>query len=121
MYAATDLGLGRKVAFKVLTDRYATDPSIRQRFVTEAQIAASLDGHPHIVTVYKWGQYEDSMYFVTELIDGISLAELLERQPGGQPLPPAEALALVRPDRRARSTSPTSAAPSTATSSRRTS
>ena len=94
VYAATDLGLGRKVAFKVLTDRYATDPSIRQRFVTEAQIAASLDGHPHIVTVYKWGQYEDSMYFVTELIDGISLAELLERQPGGQPLPPAEALSL---------------------------
>ena len=95
VYAATDLGLGRKVAFKVLGDRYATDDVIRQRFVNEAQVAASLDGHPHIVTVYKWGEFEGSMYFVTELIDGISLAELLERQPGGRPLQPNEALGLL--------------------------
>ena len=95
VYAATDLGLGRKVAFKVLADRYATDQAIRQRFVNEAQVAASLDAHPHIVTVYKWGEFEGSMYFVTELIDGISLAELLERQPGGRPLQPNEALELL--------------------------
>ena len=95
VYAATDLGLGRKVAFKVLGDRYATDEVIRRRFVNEAQVAASLDGHPHIVTVYKWGEFEGSMYFVTELIDGISLAELLERQPGGRPLQPNEALELL--------------------------
>ena len=100
VYAATDLGLGRKVAFKVLADRYATDEVIRQRFVNEAQVAASLDGHPHIVTVYKWGEFEGSMYFVTELIDGISLAELLERQPGGRPLQPNEALELLGADRR---------------------
>jgi serine/threonine protein kinase len=95
VYAATDVGLGRKVAFKILGDRYATDDVIRQRFVNEAQVAASLDGHPHIVTVYKWGEFEGSMYFVTELIDGISLAELLERQPGGRPLRPNEALGLL--------------------------
>jgi serine/threonine-protein kinase len=95
VYAATDVGLGRKVAFKILGDRYATDDVIRQRFVNEAQVAASLDGHPHIVTVYKWGEFEGSMYFVTELIDGISLAELLERQPGGRPLQPNEALGLL--------------------------
>jgi serine/threonine protein kinase len=95
VYAATDLGLGRQVAFKVLGERYATDPMVRDRFVKEAQVAASLDAHPHIVTVYKWGEFEGSMFFVTELIDGISLAELLERQPGGRPLPPAEALSLL--------------------------
>ena len=95
VYSATDLGLGRKVAFKVLADRYATDDVIRQRFINEAQVAASLDGHPHIVTVYKWGEFEGSMYFVTELIDGISLSELLERQPGGRPLQPNEALGLL--------------------------
>ena len=59
-------------------------------------MAASLDGHPHIVTVYKWGEFEGSMYFVTELIDGISLAELLERQPGGRPLQPRGARACSR-------------------------
>jgi serine/threonine protein kinase len=95
VYAATDVGLGRKVAFKVLAERYVTDDVVRQRFVNEAQVAASLDGHPHIVTVYKWGEFEGSMYFVTELIDGISLAELLDRQPGGRPLQPNEALGLL--------------------------
>ncbi len=95
VYAATDLGLGRNVAFKVLADRYATDDVIRQRFVNEAQVAASLDGHPNIVTVYKWGEFEGSMFFVTELIDGINLVELLERPPGGWPLPAPEALGLL--------------------------
>ena len=42
------------------------------------------------------------MYFVTELIDGISLAELLERQPGGRPLQPNEALGLSTDRRRPR-------------------
>ncbi|CAN5543869.1 hypothetical protein BH24ACT5_BH24ACT5_13820 [soil metagenome] len=95
VFAATDQGLGRKVAFKVLVEDYASDLQVRERFITEAQTAASLDGHPHIVTVYKWGQTDDSMYFVTEFIDGISLAELLERQPGVQGLQPAEALGLL--------------------------
>lgn len=95
VFAATDEGLGRKVAFKVLVEDYAADPDVRERFITEAQTAASLDGHPHIVTVYKWGQTDESMYFVTEFIDGISLAELLERQPGAEGLQPAEALGLL--------------------------
>ncbi len=117
VYAATDVGLGRKVAFKVLGDRYATDDVIRQRFVNEAQVAASLDGHPHIVTVYKWGEFEGSMYFVTELIDGISLAELLERQPAAGPCSPTKHSGCSRRSPMP-STSLTNAGRSTATSSR---
>ena len=96
VYAATDLSLRRKVAFKVLVEDYARDPAVRQRFVSEAQTAASLDAHPNIVTVYSWGQVGGSMYFVTAFIAGISLAELIERQPGGSGLPVAEAMSLLR-------------------------
>ena len=96
VYAATDLSLRRRVAFKVLVEDYAADPAVRQRFINEAQTAASLDAHPNIVTVYKWGQAGSSMYFVTEFIAGISLAELIERQPGGAGLPVAEAMNILR-------------------------
>ena len=100
VYAATDLSLRRKVAFKVLVEDYARDPAVRQRFVSEAQTAASLDAHPNIVTVYSWGQVGGSMYFVTAFIAGISLAELIERQPGGSGLhgPQAPVTLPVRAD-----------------------
>ena len=80
----------------MLVEDYARDPAVRQRFVSEAQTAASLDAHPNIVTVYSWGQVGGSMYFVTAFIAGISLAELIERQPGGSGLPVAEAMSLLR-------------------------
>ena len=39
----------------MLSDQYAPDPNFRERFVREAQVAASLDAHPNMVTVYGSG------------------------------------------------------------------
>jgi serine/threonine-protein kinase len=96
VFAATDLALRRRVAFKVLAGTSASDPRSRDRFVREAQTAAALDANPHIVTVYRWGQVEDSLYFVTEFVVGISMEELVERQPGGEGLTVVEAVELLR-------------------------
>jgi len=95
VFAATDLSSGQTVAVKMLADEYATDPAMRARFVEEAQYASQLDAHPSIATVYRWGQAGDSMYLVTEYIDGVSLAELLRRGAARGPMPAPEALAIA--------------------------
>ncbi len=45
--------LGRQVAIKQLPRQFGADPGVADRFLREAQMAASLD-HPHIVPVYDY-------------------------------------------------------------------
>ena len=92
VYAATDLSLGRKSALKVLSDHYAPDPNFRERFAREVQVAASLDAHPNMVTVYGSGEADGTLFLATQFVEGVTLEELLGQQPGGEPLPPVEAL-----------------------------
>lgn len=96
VYAASDVTLGRKTALKVLADEYATDPNFRDRFVREVQVAGSLDGHPNMVTVYGWGEAGGTLYLATQFVEGVTLEELLRQQPGGEPLPPDEAIEYLR-------------------------
>src|SRR3954452_1652683 len=55
VYVAEDTRLRRRVALKVLHTALADDAAFLRRFRSEAQLAASLN-HPHIVTVYDWGE-----------------------------------------------------------------
>ena len=55
IYVARDTALGRKVAIKVLSERFARDEGVRRRFTREALAAARLSGHPHIVTIFDVG------------------------------------------------------------------
>ena len=52
VYAATDEMLGRRVAIKVLGERFARDPDLRARFTREARIAARLSNEPNVVTIF---------------------------------------------------------------------
>jgi hypothetical protein len=92
VFSASDLRLQRRVAFKVLNDEFGSDQSFRERFARESTTAAQLGEHPNIVTVYDANEFEGSLYFVTQFIDGVTLQELLRRQPAGQPLAPPESL-----------------------------
>ncbi len=71
VYRAHDTKLNRPVAVKLLSDELA-DAAARRRFQREAQMASSLN-HPHILTVYAAGEFEDRQYLVTEFIDGGTL------------------------------------------------
>jgi len=88
VYLATDQSLGREVAIKILSDRYARDAAFVERFRREAAAAASLR-HPNIVTVYDRGEAMGTSYIAMEYLDGPTLKEEITRR---APLPEPEAI-----------------------------
>jgi diguanylate cyclase (GGDEF)-like protein len=87
VYRAEDLGLRRPVAVKVLRPDYARDAAIVEKFRNEATMLASVR-HEHLVGVYSFGAHGDLVFFVMELVEGESLAELLARlDEAGEPVP----------------------------------
>jgi len=81
VYEAVQLSLGRRVALKVLPFAAALDPKHLQRFKTEAQAAAQLH-HPNIVPVYAVGCERGVHFYAMQLIDGRSLAAVIEELSG---------------------------------------
>jgi serine/threonine-protein kinase len=79
IYVAHDEMLGRRVAIKVLADRFARDGSIRQRFTREALAAARLSGNPHIVTIFDVGEADDRPFIVMEYLPGGTVADRAAR------------------------------------------
>ncbi|MFF7678758.1 serine/threonine-protein kinase [Actinacidiphila glaucinigra] len=76
VWRATDEVLGRPVAVKLLLGD-GSDASAAARFRLEAQTAARL-GHPHVVAVFDFGAWDGRFFLVMELVEGDSLAQLLE-------------------------------------------
>ena len=52
VYRATDATLGRTVAVKVLSGRWASHDEFHARFLREARTAANLSGEPHVISIY---------------------------------------------------------------------
>src|SRR3954464_2944244 len=84
IFRATDTTLGRDVAIKVLDQRYAQDPAVRERFTREALAVARLSGNAHIVTIYDVGEHGERPFIVMEYLAGGSLEQLL-REDGAPP------------------------------------
>ncbi len=79
VYLAKDLKLDRKVAVKMLFPELSVDSSFVERFRREAQAAANLN-HPNIVSVYDWGEFENTYFIVMEYVDGRSLSSKLRSE-----------------------------------------
>ena len=77
VYRATQLSLKRPVALKILASRLARKPGFVERFDREAGALASLS-HPNIVNVIDKGRHGDLYYFAMELVDGITLDQLIQ-------------------------------------------
>ena len=69
----------RKVALKLLSPDFASDPAFRDRFVHESNAAASTE-HPNIVPVYGAGEADGQLYLAMRFIEGTDLGSLLERE-----------------------------------------
>src|SRR6185503_736347 len=84
VFRALDVRLNRHVAIKLLPPDLAFNPSVRSRFLREAQMAAQLM-HPNIVPIYSVDEREGIVFFVTALIEGDSLGRQLARH-GAMPI-----------------------------------
>jgi serine/threonine-protein kinase len=77
VYRARDTKLGRDVALKVLPETFAADAERMARFEREAKVLASLN-HPNIAAIYGLEESNGVRALVMELVEGPTLAELLE-------------------------------------------
>ena len=87
VWLAEDQELGRKVAIKMLHDRYANDTQFVERFRREATHAAGLS-HPNVVSIFDRGEAGGSYYIVMEYVEGRTLKELIVTR-GPCPVPVA--------------------------------
>ncbi len=77
VYLAQQLSLDRKVAMKVIQQQFAANPVFVARFTREAYAAAQLTHH-NVVQIYDLGVDGDINFFSMELVDGKSLADLVQ-------------------------------------------
>lgn len=92
VYKARQKSLNRLVALKLLAPERVDDPQFAARFEKEAHALAALN-HPHIVSVFDFGQASGFYYLLMEFVDGVNLRQLLQ----SKKLTPKEALSIVPP------------------------
>jgi serine/threonine-protein kinase len=99
VYRAEHRLLARQAAIKLIRPEMlgASNPDAAhvmvERFKREAQAAATLRS-PHTIELYDFGATEDgAFYYVMELLDGLSLEDMIERF---GPIPPERAIYLMR-------------------------
>lgn len=79
VYEAEHLSLGRRVAIKVLDERYGRRADVLARVLREARTAGSVR-HTNIADVYDVGELEgERPFLVMEMLDGDSLDVWLQR------------------------------------------
>lgn len=93
VFEVEHIALTRRYALKVLrTKVIERDPAAAQKFLREARTAARVR-HPNIVDVVDFGHLTDGRpYFVMELLEGQSLADLV----AAGPLPPGDVVMIAR-------------------------
>jgi serine/threonine protein kinase len=80
VWSTMHLGLGQRVAVKLIAKRYAGSREARQRFDLEAKAVAQLRSR-YVVQIFDNGETEDGTpYIVMELLDGESLDHRIERR-----------------------------------------
>ena len=78
VYKALDTRLNRTVAIKILPEQLSSEPEAKRRFEREVQILAALN-HPHICTLFDFGDQDGIQYLVMEYLEGETLAGRLQK------------------------------------------
>jgi predicted Ser/Thr protein kinase len=91
VYKATQLGLDRPVALKVVAAGLLGDPRIRERFLRESRAAAAIE-HPNVIPIHDYGECHGRAYIAMRFVDG---DDLRERVTATGPLAPEQAAAIV--------------------------
>jgi YVTN family beta-propeller protein len=91
VYLAEHLGLGRKVALKVLAPELSGEKGFRERFIRESRLAASID-HPNIIPIYDAGEQAGLLYIAMRYVEGTDLKAYLQEF---GPLSPEKSISIV--------------------------
>jgi serine/threonine protein kinase len=94
VYRATQLGLERQVALKLIAPELAQDESFRERFKRESRTAAQIE-HRHVIAVYEAGEADGELFIAMRFIDGIDMRELIRREGRIEPARAARLLAQI--------------------------
>jgi serine/threonine protein kinase len=85
VYLAQHPRLPRQDALKILRTDVSADQDYRQRFIREADLAATL-WHPNIVRVNDRGEFNGQLWIAMDFVDGTDAARLLrDHYPVGMP------------------------------------
>lgn len=72
-------GFEKRLVVKQIRDELAYDQQFVRRFVEEAKTTVALS-HPNIVPVYELGVEQGTYFLAMELVEGVSIAELLRER-----------------------------------------
>ncbi len=87
VFRGVDVGLNRRVAVKILSERHKDSNELRARFTREGRAVAAIQ-HPNVVQVFATGNFEDRPYIAMELLEGTDLASAVDAK---GPLPALDA------------------------------
>ena len=92
VFLARDVALDRPVAIKLLPTAMAAQPALRERFLSEARMAAKLS-HPNIIPIFAVDEVDDFVFFVMAYVEGETLGHRLQSR---GPLTPAEGTRMIQ-------------------------
>ena len=94
VYRATQLGLDRAVALKLVAPERAADANFRARFERESRVAAAIE-HPNVIPVYGAGEEDGRLYLLMRWVPGTDLQALIRRTGRLDPVHAASIVAQV--------------------------
>ncbi|MDF1660700.1 MAG: serine/threonine-protein kinase, partial [Planctomycetota bacterium] len=79
VYAARSSKSGKSVALKIFAPGPLNGPQTVQRFLLDAKANSQLT-HPQIAPIYDFGEVDGQQFLTMELIEGVSLKEMVEQR-----------------------------------------
>jgi YVTN family beta-propeller protein len=76
VYRATQIGLNRQVAVKLIAPELATEPDFRTRFTRESRLTASIE-HPNVIPVYEAGEADGRLFIAMRWVEGTDLRSVI--------------------------------------------
>ena len=90
-----DRGFTKRIALKVIHDKYAKEPEWLQLFIDEAKLSANLV-HGNIVQIFQFEEVGGEFFMAMEFIRGVTVRALIDRHRAmDEPIPPAIAAYIV--------------------------